>query len=44
MYPEYVLLDDELFNGNDISTRFSDEDMKPGNTVEITHRGISKSF
>ncbi|MFB9080733.1 DUF4249 domain-containing protein [Flavobacterium procerum] len=44
LYPEYVLLDDELFNGNDISTRFSDEDMKPGNTVEITHRGISKSF
>lgn len=44
LFPEYELTDDELFNGNDISTRFSDEDMKPGNTVEITHRGISKSF
>lgn len=44
LFPEYELTDDELFNGNDISTRFSNEDMKPGNTVEITHRGISKGF
>jgi len=44
LFPEYELTDDELFNGNDISTRFSDEDMKPGNIVEITHRGISKGF
>ncbi|PWB20596.1 DUF4249 domain-containing protein [Flavobacterium sp. HTF] len=44
LFPEYELTDDELFNGNEISTRFSDEDMKPGNTVLITHRGISKSF
>ena len=45
IFPEYELTDDELINGNQISTRFSDEDkMKPGNTVNITHRGISKNF
>ncbi|PXY47343.1 DUF4249 domain-containing protein [Flavobacterium hydrophilum] len=45
LFPEYELTDDELFNGNEISTRFSDEDkMKPGKTVQITHRGISKNF
>jgi hypothetical protein len=45
LFPEYELTDDELFNGNEISTRFSDEDkMKPGKTVNITHRGISKNF
>jgi hypothetical protein len=45
LYPQYELTDDELFNGNEINTRFSDEDkMKPGNTVQITHRGISKNF
>lgn len=44
LYPEYELTSDELFNGNEISTRFSDEDMKPGNTVEIINRGISKNF
>jgi hypothetical protein len=45
LFPEYELTDDELLNGNQISTRFSDEDkMKPGSIVEITHRGISKNF
>lgn len=44
LFPEYEMTDDDLFNGNEISTRFSDEDMKPGNTVVITHRGISKNF
>jgi hypothetical protein len=45
LFPEYDLTRDELFNGNEISTRFSDEDkMKPGKTVEITHRGVSKNF
>jgi hypothetical protein len=44
IFPEYDLSDDDLFNGNEISNRFSDEDMKAGNTVEITHRGISKNF
>lgn len=45
LFPEYELTDDEFFNGNVVSTRFSDEDkMKPGKTVTITHRGISKKF
>ncbi|MEL1255250.1 DUF4249 domain-containing protein [Flavobacterium sp. DGU38] len=44
VFPEYELTDDELFNGNEMNTRFSHEDMKPGNTVNITHRGISKNF
>ncbi|GGF03320.1 DUF4249 domain-containing protein [Flavobacterium limi] len=45
LFPEYELTDDDLFNGNEVSTRFSDEDkMKPGKTVHITHRGISKNF
>jgi hypothetical protein len=44
IYPEYELTDDDFFNGNEISTRFNHEDMKAGNTVDITHRGISKNF
>jgi hypothetical protein len=45
LYPEYDLTDDELFNGNEMNIKFSDEDkIVPGKTVEITHRGISKNF
>lgn len=44
LFPQYELTDDEFFNGNDINTRYSHEDMKAGNTVVITHRGISKNF
>jgi len=45
LFPEYELTDDELFNGNEISTRYSDSDkMKAGTTVNITHRGVSKNF
>lgn len=44
IFPEYEITNDEFYNGNEISTRFSDEDMKPGNTVKITHRGVSKNF
>ena len=45
IFPEYELTDDELYNGNEISTRFSDEDkIQAGTTVDITHRGISKNF
>ena len=45
IFPEYELTDDELFNGNEINTRFSNEDkLKSGHTIEITHRGISKNF
>ncbi len=44
IFPQYEITNDEFYNGNEISTRFSHEDMKPGNTVIITHRGISKNF
>lgn len=45
IFPEYELTDDDLFNGNEINTRFSDEDkIKPGTILNITHRGISKNF
>jgi hypothetical protein len=45
IYPEYEITNDEFYNGNEISTRYSNEDkMKPGNTVTITHRGVSKNF
>lgn len=44
LFPEYELTDDDLFNGNEINTRFSNKDMKTGDNVEITHRGISKKF
>lgn len=44
IFPQYEITNDEFYNGNEISTRFSDEDMKPGNTVKITHRGVSKNF
>ncbi|MBB4803448.1 hypothetical protein HNP37_003523 [Flavobacterium nitrogenifigens] len=44
IYPEYEITNDDFYNGNEISTRFSHEDMKAGNTVKITHRGVSKNF
>lgn len=45
IFPEYELTDDELFNGNEVRTRYSEEDkIKPGKTVNITHRGISRNF
>lgn len=44
LFPEYNLMDDDFFNGNEINIRFSHEDMKAGNTVEITNRGISRNF
>jgi len=43
-YPEYVLTDDDFYNGNIIKNDFSDEDLKVGDTVKITHRGISEQF
>ncbi|WP_343695389.1 DUF4249 domain-containing protein [Flavobacterium sp.] len=45
IYPEYEITDDEFYNGNEISTRYSHEDdIKPGSIVKITHRGVSKNF
>ncbi|TDO73551.1 uncharacterized protein DUF4249 [Flavobacterium chryseum] len=45
IFPEYELTKDELYNGNEINNRFSDEDkIQPGTVVDITNRGISKNF
>lgn len=45
IYPEYEITNDEFYNGNEISTRYSHEDdIKTGTTVTITHRGVSKNF
>lgn len=45
LFPEYDLTRDEFFNGNEMDTRFTDDDkIKPGITYNITHRGISKNF
>lgn len=35
---------DELTNGNELNNRISGDELKPGITIEITHRGISKNF
>jgi len=43
-YPEYDLTDDKLTNGNEIKSDFSHEDLKSGDTVEITLRGLSRQF
>ncbi|MBB4119535.1 hypothetical protein GGR32_001837 [Mesonia hippocampi] len=43
-YREYILMNDDLQNGKEIEDSFSHEDLKPGDLVEITHRGISEQF
>ncbi|KLT68175.1 MULTISPECIES: DUF4249 domain-containing protein [unclassified Flavobacterium] len=43
-FPLYVNSDDELLNGNEISIQFGDTDLKPGKTIAIVNRGISKNF
>ena len=44
LYPEYILSDDSLNNGNELNDSHSDEDIFAGDTLEITHRGISQQF
>jgi hypothetical protein len=43
-YPEHNLSNDEFVNGNEINEKFGGTDLKPGKTMEITHRGVSKNF
>ena len=43
-YPSYDLSDDNLSDGNELKSDFSDEDLKTGDTLEITLRGISHQF
>ena len=42
--PEYASSSDEFVNGNEINEKFGDTDLKTGEIVEVTHRGISKNF
>jgi hypothetical protein len=44
LFPQYAASSDEYVNGNEITERFADTDLKPGKIIEITHRGISKNF
>jgi hypothetical protein len=43
-YPSYEINDDVLTNGNAIKVDYSDEDLKSGDSVGITLRGISHQF
>ncbi|MFV5703325.1 DUF4249 domain-containing protein [Flavobacterium sp. XS2P12] len=42
--PEYSIDDDLFFQGNTFFSLVLEEDTKPGDQVEITHYGISKSY
>ena len=42
--PEYAVDDDLFFQGNTFFSLVLEEDTKPGETVEITHYGISKAY
>ncbi|TDP00727.1 DUF4249 family protein [Flavobacterium sp. 245] len=42
--PYYIISNDNFYNGNEIKDEFSDVDLKPGKTVKILHKGISKNF
>ncbi|MFN2261402.1 MAG: DUF4249 domain-containing protein, partial [Psychroflexus sp.] len=43
-YPEFNIFDDQFTNGNQLSISYSDEDLKPGDTVDIQMLGISESY
>ncbi|TRX39685.1 DUF4249 domain-containing protein [Flavobacterium restrictum] len=42
--PEYSVDDDQFFQGNEFFSLVLEEDTAPGQTVEITHHGISKGY
>ena len=42
--PVFQARGDEFTNGNEKSWSYSSSDLKPGNTVAITHYGISKNY
>jgi hypothetical protein len=43
-FPSYSILKDEFTNGNLKKWQFGDEDLKQGNSIAITHYGISESY
>jgi hypothetical protein len=42
--PSYHILGDEFSNGNQKNWNFSDEDLKQGTSIAITHYGISENY
>ena len=42
--PSFQVIGDKLTNGNQKSWRFSDEDLKQGTRIDITHYGISEAY
>jgi hypothetical protein len=42
--PSYSILRDEFTNGNLKSWQYSDEDLKQGSKIDITHYGVSQSY
>jgi len=43
-YPDYDVLDDEFFQGNEMFNFISDEDFKPGDVIHIKLHGISERY
>ncbi len=43
-FPEFDIFDDEFNNGNNNFAFYSDEDLEPGNEVEIITHGISRTY
>lgn len=43
-YPDYDVLDDEFFQGNEMFGIFSHEDFKPGDQLKISLLGISQRY
>ncbi len=42
--PEFLAIDDEFFQGNEIFGLYQNEDLKPGNLLEIKAYGISERY
>lgn len=42
--PSYIILKDEFTNGNKNTWFFSDADLTKGNTISITHYGVSETY
>lgn len=42
--PSFQVIGDKFTNGNQKSWRFSDEDLKKGTRIDITHYGISEAY
>ncbi len=43
-YPEFNIFDDGFTNGNQISATYSDDELEPGDVIDIEMLGISESY